>query len=93
MRLDLSARYLLFSELCMVISCGVIFLVNINIAPINSITIGIPNFAVLASELAIFYSTLSITKRMNKKWLVLGATMLGLLTIFAEMYRNESNCS
>jgi signal transduction histidine kinase len=90
-RLDLSARYLLFSELCMVISCGVIFLVNINIAPVNAITIGIPNFAALASELAILYSTLSITKKMDKKWLVLGVFALGVLTIFAEMYRNESN--
>jgi len=90
-RLDLSARYLLFSELCMVISCGVIFLVNINIAPVNAITIGIPNFAALASELAILYSTLSITKKMNKKWLVLGVATLGALTIMAEMYRNESN--
>ena len=90
-RLDPSARYLLFSELCMVISCGVIFLVNINIAPVNAITIGIPNFAALASELAILYSTLSIAKKMDKKWLVLGMTVLGVLTIFAEMYRNESN--
>ena len=90
-RLDLSARYLLFSELCMVISCGVIFLVNINVAPINAITIGIPNFAAPASEAAILYSTLSITKKMDKKWLVLGIAMLGLLTIFAEMHRDESN--
>ena len=90
-RLDPSARYLLFSELCMVISCGVIFLVNINVAPINAITIGIPNFAAPASEAAILYSTLSITKKMDKKWLVLGVTMLGVLTIFAEMYRDESN--
>jgi len=90
-RLDPSALYLLFSELCMVISCGVIFLVNINIASVNAITIGIPNFAALASELAILYSTLSITKKMNKKWLVLGVTVLGVLTTFAEMYRNESN--
>jgi signal transduction histidine kinase len=75
----------------MVISCGVIFLVNINVVPVSAITIGIPNFAALASELAILYSTLSITKNMNKKWLVLGVTVLGVLTIFAEMYRNESN--
>jgi signal transduction histidine kinase len=90
-RLDLSARYLLFSELCMVISCGVIFLVNINVVPISAITIGIPNFAALASEAAILYSTLSIAKKMDKKWLVLGIAMLGLLTIFAEMHRDESN--
>ncbi|MFZ4118981.1 MAG: sensor histidine kinase [Polynucleobacter sp.] len=90
-RLDPSARYLLFSELCMVISCGVIFLVNINVLPISAITIGIPNFAALASEAAILYSTLSITKKMDKKWLVLGIAMLGLLTIFAEMHRDESN--
>jgi signal transduction histidine kinase len=90
-RLDLSARYLLFSELCMVISCGVIFLVNINAAPISPITIGIPNFAALVSEVSIFYSTLSITKKMDKKWLVLGVAMLGMFTIFAEIYRDESN--
>ena len=90
-RLDASARYLLFSELCMAISCGVIFLVNIKAAPVDTITIGIPNFAALASEAAILYSTLSITKKMEKKWFELGVTVLGVLTIFAEMYRNESN--
>jgi signal transduction histidine kinase len=90
-RLDPSARYLLFSELCMVISCGVIFLVNIEVAPVNAITIGIPNFAALASEAAIFYSTLSITKKMNKKWLVLAVATLSALIIITEMYRNESN--
>jgi signal transduction histidine kinase len=90
-RLDPSARYLLFSELCMVISCGVIFLVNIKVIPVNAITIGIPNLAALVSEVAIFYSTLSISKRMDKKWLVLAVTTLGALTIIAEMYRNEYN--
>ena len=90
-RLDPSARYLLFSELCMVISCGVIFLVNINVAPVNVITIGIPNFAALASEAAILYSTLCITKKMDKKWLVLGVTALSAFTVIAEMHRNESN--
>ena len=90
-RLDLSARYILFSELCMVISCGVIFLVNINGAPVNGITIGIPNFAALASEAAILYSTLCITKKMDKKWLVLGVIALAAFTIIAEIYRDESN--
>lgn len=90
-QLDLSARYMLFSELCMVISCGVIFLVNINGAPVNGVTIGIPNFAALASEVAILYSTLCITKKMEKKWLVLGITALAAFTIIAEIYRDESN--
>lgn len=90
-RLDSSARYFLFSELCMVISCAIIFLLNVNAVPVNAFTIGIPNFAALASEVAILYSTLCITKKMNKKWFVLGVATLGALTIMAEIYRNESN--
>ena len=90
-RLDPSAHYVLFSELCMVISCGVIFLVNINVAPVNAITIGIPNLAALVSEAAILYSTLCITKKMDKKWLILGVAALGALTIIAEIHRDESN--
>ena len=90
-RLDPSAHYLLLSELCMVISCGVIFLVNINVAPVNAITIGIPNLAAPVSEMAILYSTLCITRKMDKKWLISGVTVLGALTIMAEMHRDESN--
>jgi signal transduction histidine kinase len=90
-RLDPSAHYLLLSELCMVISCGVIFLVNINVAPVNAITIGIPNLAAPVSEMAILYSTLCITRKMDKKWLISGVTVLSALTIMAEMHRDESN--
>jgi signal transduction histidine kinase len=90
-RLDPSAHYVLLSELCMVISCGIIFLVNINVAPLNAITIGIPNLAAPVSEIVILYSTLCITRKIDKKWLVLGVAALGTLTIIAEMHRNETN--
>ena len=90
-QLDSSARYFLFSELCMVISCAVIFLVNVNAVAVNGLTIGIPNFAVLASEVAILYSTLCIVKKMNKKWFMFGVIALAALTFMAEINRNESN--
>lgn len=90
-RLDASARYILFSELCMFLSSGLLILVNIRAAPVNPFTIWIPNFAVLASELAILYGMLSTTKYMDKKWFALAIIALAGLTALGEMYRDASN--
>jgi len=90
-RLDASARYILFSELCMFLSCGLLIMVNTGAAPVNPFTIWIPNFAILASELAILYGILSTTKKMDKKWFALAIIALAVLTGLGEMYRDASN--
>lgn len=90
-RLDPSARYFLVSELCMVISCGVLFLININFIPVNAITIGIPNFAAPVAEVAIMYSFLSIVRKVDKKWFTFAILALGVLTVIMETQRDESN--
>ena len=90
-RLDASARYILFSELCMFISCGLLIMVNTGAAPVTPFTIWVPNFAILASELAILYGILSITKKMDKKWFALAIIALAVLTALGEMHRDASN--
>jgi len=75
-RFDASARYILFSELCMFLSCGLLIMLNVRVAPVNPLTIWFPNFAVLASELAILYGLLSITRKIEKKWFVFAVITL-----------------
>ncbi|MDP3620543.1 MAG: hypothetical protein Q8R65_01305, partial [Polynucleobacter sp.] len=89
--MDASARYILFSELCMFLSSGLLILINIQAAPVHAFTIWIPNFAVLASELAILCGILSITKKMDKKWFALAIIVVAALTALGEMYRDASN--
>lgn len=87
-KLDTSVVYFLISEMCMTITCAVIFLTNIQAIPINSISIGIPNYGGLIAELAILFSILSISKSINWKWFSLSATVLALVTIFLEYIRS-----
>jgi len=90
-RFDASARYILFSELCMFLSCGLLIMLNVRVAPVNPLTIWFPNFAVLASELAILYGLLSITRKIEKKWFVFAVITLAGLTGFGELLRDASN--
>ena len=90
-RLDASARYILFSELCMFLSCGLLIMLNVRAAPVNPLTIWFPNFAVLASELAILYGLLSISKKLDAKWFVMAVIGIAGLTGLGEFLRDESN--
>ena len=89
-KLDASVVYFLISEVCMVITCAAIFLVNVRLIDINPISIGIPNFGALTAELAILFSILSITKRVDRKWFILAISLLGLMTVFLESIRSPS---
>lgn len=89
-KLDASVVYFLISEVCMTITCAVIFLTNIEAIPINSISIGLPNYGALIAELAILFSILSISKRMNWKWFALSAIVFALFTILLESIRSPS---
>ena len=64
----------------MFLSCGLLIMVNTEAAPVTPFTIWIPNFAILASELAILYGILSTTKKMDKKWFAFAIIALAALT-------------
>lgn len=86
-KMDASAVYFLISELCMCITCGTLFLININIlAPISPWT-GIPIMSALGAELAILFSILSLNNRIEKKWFFLALSLIALTTILLEALR------
>lgn len=89
-KLDPSAVYFLISELCMAITCAVIFLVNMQLIEVNPVSIGIPNFGALTAELAILFSALSITRKVQVKWFFSATALLALITIFLESIRSPS---
>lgn len=90
-KLDASALYFLFSELCILITCVIIFLINIGQLETNAFSIGFPNFGALCAELAILFSMLSTIRKIEKKWFVFGVVLLGLLTTFLESMRTSDN--
>lgn len=89
--LDASALYFLFSELCILMACAVIFLTNIEVLAVNPVSIGIPNFGALCAELAILFSILSTVQKIETKWFVLSVVVLGLMTVFLESIRSSNN--
>lgn len=90
-KLDASALYFLFSEVCILITCVIIFLINIGQLETNAFSIGLPNFGALCAELAILFSMLSTIRKIEKKWFVFGVVLLGLLTTFLESMRTSDN--
>lgn len=88
-KMDESAIYFLISELCMTTTCIILFLTNINVIQINSLWLGIPNFAALCAELAILFSILSLTKKVEKKWVFVGLVSLALIVIAVELLRGH----
>ena len=66
-KMDDSAAYFLFSELCMGITCIVIFLINKKLVVNGPIWTAIPNFCNIAAEISVFFSVASLTRKMEKK--------------------------
>jgi hypothetical protein len=62
-KLDASAVYFLFSELCMGITCVVIFLINKKLIVNAPIWTAIPNFCNIAAEISVFFSVASLTRK------------------------------
>lgn len=89
-KLDDSVIYFLISELCMVITCAFIFMVNMQLVQANPISIGVPNFGALVAELAILFCILSITKRMDRRWFIFSVLILGGITAYLEWIRSLS---
>ncbi|QWE17161.1 sensor histidine kinase [Polynucleobacter sp. AP-Nino-20-G2] len=86
-KLDASAIYFLISELCMAITCGILFLLNINIIDVSNIWTCVPNFTAMGAELAILFSILSLTKKIEKIWFFIGAFLIASIAIALEIIR------
>ncbi|MBU3595147.1 HAMP domain-containing histidine kinase [Polynucleobacter sp. 86C-FISCH] len=88
-KMDESAIYFLISEICMGITSGTIFLININTLSASSPWTGIPILSALGAEAAILFSILSLAKNIQKKWFILVMLIIASITVFIEMMRAD----
>lgn len=88
-KMDASAIYFLISEMCMTCTCVVIFLINTKLIYPGVVWTIIPNFSALCAEVAILFSVLSLSRKIDKKWFLLTLSLTGLLVIFLEFIRSE----
>ena len=85
--MDDSAAYFLFSELCMGITCLVIFLVNRQLIVNGPIWTAIPNFCNIAAEVSVFFSVASLTRKIQKKWFFFAIAAVASLALLIELMR------
>ena len=85
--IDASAIYFLIAEFCVGITCGFLFLININVLTPTNLWTGIPIFSTLTAEIAIMYSILSLAYKPDKKWFLLSLVALILITVLIEISR------
>jgi signal transduction histidine kinase len=88
-KLDDSAIYFLFSELCMGITCTVIFLINRQLIVNAPIWTAIPNFCNIAAEISVFFSIASLTRKVEKKWFFFATIAVALLALLIELMRDQ----
>jgi signal transduction histidine kinase len=88
-KIDASAVYFLFSELCMGITCVVIFLINRKLVVTEPIWTAIPNFCNIAAEVAVFFSVASLTRKIEKKWFFFALSAVALLALLIELVRDQ----
>lgn len=86
-KIDQSAVYFLFSELCMACTCTVIFLINKEIIYSAPIWTFLPNFSAMSAEIGIFFSVASLNKRVEKKWFFAAITVAALMALLIEFLR------
>lgn len=87
-KMDPSAVYFLFSELCMASTCAVIFLINKQIIYSAPIWTFIPNLSALSAEIGIFFSVASLTKRIEKKWFLIAVASAASVALLIELLRD-----
>lgn len=87
-KIDISAVYFLISELLMAITCGVIFLINVNVINVSPIWTAIPNFSALGAEISILFSILAMTRKISKRVYASSLLATGLIAIFFELVRS-----
>ena len=88
-KMDDSAVYFLFSELCMGIVCVVIFLINRKLVVNGPIWTAIPNFCNIAAEIAVYFSVASLTRKVEKKWFFFAITAVALMALLIELLRDQ----
>lgn len=88
-KMDASALYFLSAELLMAIASGFLFLINLNLLKESHATYVVVNFASIGSEIAILFSILSMTKNIAKKYFLLAFSIVGALTAFLEIIRDD----
>jgi signal transduction histidine kinase len=88
-KMDGSAVYFLFSELCMGIVCIVIFLINKKLVVNGPIWTAIPNFCNIAAEIAVYFSVASLTRKVEKKWFFFAITAVALMALLIELLRDQ----
>jgi signal transduction histidine kinase len=88
-KLDESAVYFLISELCMAITCVILFLKNTDVIQTSPMWLGIPNFTALCAELAILFSIVSLTKKVDRKRAIFGFALLALFMVAMETLRGH----
>ena len=88
-KLDESAVYFLISELCMAITCVILFLKNTDLIQTSPMWLGIPNFTALCAELAILFSIVSLTKKVDRKRAIFGFALLALFIVVIETWRGH----
>ena len=88
-KMDDSSLYFLFSEMCMGITCVVIFLINRKIIVNAPIWTAIPNFSNIAAEIAVFFSVVSLTRKIAKKWFFFAMAAVALLALLIELTRDQ----
>jgi len=86
---DASAIYFLISELCMTVSCSILFLFNLNIISQTPFKTGIVNFCTIGAEILLLFSLLSLTKKIEKKWLIISIFLNILFVTFIELIRDD----
>lgn len=85
--MDASAVYFLISELYMATTCLMLFLINMHVIEMTPLWFGIPNFAALGAEVAILFSILSLTKKVEKKWAFFAFCLIALIAFVVELIR------
>ena len=88
-KMDDSAVYFLFSELCMGIVCVVIFLINRKLVVNGPIWTAIPNFCNIAAEISVYFSVASLTRKVEKKWFFFAITAVALMALLIELMRDQ----
>ena len=88
-KMDDSAAYFLFSELCMGITCVVIFLINRKLVETAPIWTAIPNFSNIAAEISVFFSVASLTRKIERKWFFFALSLVALFALGIELMRNQ----
>lgn len=88
-KIDTSAIYFLISELCMMTTCAVVFFINLEMLAPNFIWIGVYNLTSMVSEIAIIFSLLTLTKRIEKKWFFLTTVITAIFIIIIGVMRSH----